>query len=253
MGNVLRDRSGPVAVITLNRPARRNAVDAALTAELRAAVAVAEQDPTVKAIVLTGSGSVFTAGMDLDAYNAGEGPAILLGDYGFAGFVRHPRRKPCIAAVNGPAIAGGFEVMLACELAVAETHAFFSFPEASIGLIAAAGGLVRLPRRIPPAIAWGVLLAGERIGAERAAHWGLVNSVVPTGASLAAALDLAHRIAAASPQSIRASLRVGRLAVGAEDPVWEYNNATWAEMENSPDTLEGPRAAVERRPPMWQS
>ncbi len=253
MDNVLQDRQGAVAIITLNRPERRNAINAALTADLSAAVAAAEEDPSVSVIVLTGSGSVFTAGMDLDAYNAGEGPAILLGEHGFAGFGRYPRRKPCVAAVNGPAIGGGFEVMLACELAVAEEHAFFSCPEAHTGLIAAGGGLVRLPRRIPPTVAWGVLLAGDRISAADALRWGLVNAVVPAGGALAAALEIAHRIAAASPQSIRASLTIGRESLGPEDPVWDLNNATWATIDGSPDTLEGPRAARERRAPSWQS
>lgn len=253
MDNVLTDRSGPVAILTLNRPERRNAIDAALTRDLRAAVAAAEADPEVRAIVLTGAGAVFTAGMDLDAYNSGEGEDIVFGEHGFAGFTRYPRTKPVVAAVNGPAIAGGFEVMLACELAVAEEHAFFSLPEAGIGLIAVAGGLIRLPRRIPPAVAWGVLLAGDRITATEAAHWGLVNQVVPKGDALASAIAIAERIATASPQAVRASLQIGRLSVGSEEPVWEFNNATWGAIAGSPDTLEGPRAAVEKRVPRWQS
>jgi enoyl-CoA hydratase/carnithine racemase len=253
MSSVLLEIRGAVALVTLNRPDRRNAIDAALTTELRSAVAAAEANPDVAVTVLTGAGGVFTAGMDLDAYNAGEGPAILQGEHGFAGFVRHPRRKPCIAAVNGPAIAGGFEVMLACDLAIAEEHAFFSFPEAGIGLIAAAGGLVRLPRRVPQPVALGVLLGGQSIDAHQAAHWGLVNAVVPRGESVTQALVLAERIAAASPQSIRASLYLAKLAQGSEDAAWNACNALWEAMSDSHDAREGPRAFVERRVPAWTS
>lgn len=253
MSSVLLEIRGRVALVTLNRPDRRNAINAELTGELREAVAAAEANPHVAVTVLTGAGGVFTAGMDLDAYNAGEGPAILQGEHGFAGFVRHPRRKPCIAAVNGPAIAGGFEVMLACDLAIAEEHAFFSFPEASIGLIAAAGGLVRLPRRVPAPVALGVLLAGERIEACEAARWGLVNAVVPRGQSVGHALAMAERIAAAAPQSIRASLYLAKLAQGSEDAAWNACNALWEAMSDSHDALEGPRAFTEGRVPAWSS
>jgi enoyl-CoA hydratase/carnithine racemase len=252
MNCVLVERHGPICVLTLNRPERRNAITGALTTELRAAVAAAEADDNVAVTVLTGSGSVFCAGMDLDAYIGGEGPAILSGQYGFAGFVRHPRRKPCIAALNGPAIAGGFEVMLACDLAVAEEHTYFAFPEVNLGLIAAAGGLVRLPRRVPAPIALGVLLCGERIEARDAERWGLVNAVVTRGQARASALELAQRICAASPQAIRASLRLARLAAGAEDAPWSANDAAWARLEGSPDTCEGPLAFTEHRTPSWQ-
>jgi enoyl-CoA hydratase/carnithine racemase len=253
MNGVLTERHGPICVLTLNRPERRNAITAVLTAELRAAVAAAEADDEVAVTVLTGSGSVFCAGMDLVAYNGGEGPAILSGQYGFAGFVRHPRRKPCIAALNGPAIAGGFEVMLACDLAVAEEHTYFAFPEVSLGLIAAAGGLVRLPRRVPLPVALGVLLSGERIEAREAERWGLVNAVVGRGQALETALKLAKRICTASPQAIRASLQLARLAVGAEDAPWAANDATWAALDGTADTREGPLAFTEHRVPMWHS
>lgn len=253
MSPVLLEIRGAIAIITLNRPERRNAIDANLTARLRSAVEAAEAHPDVAVTVLTGAGDVFTAGMDLDAYNAGEGPVILQGEYGFAGFVRYPRRKPCIAAVNGPAIAGGFEVMLACDMAVAEEHSFFSFPEAGIGLIAAAGGLIRLPRRVPSPVAFGALLAGQRIEAQDAEHWGLVNALVPRGEALPHALALAGRIATASPQAIRASLYLGRLALGSEDAAWNACNALWDAIGESHDAVEGPRAFVERRTPAWTS
>lgn len=253
VSSVLLEIRGPVAVITLNRPDRRNAIDAALTAELRSAVEAAEAADAVSVIVLTGAGGVFSAGMDLDAYDRGEGPAILQGEGGFAGFVRLPRRKPCIAAVNGPAMGGGFEVMLACDLAIAEEHAFFSCPEAGVGLIAVGGGLVRLPRRVPPPVAMEVLLAGARIEAAEAAAWGLVNRVVPRGEALTHAVAMAERIAAASPQAVRASLYLARLAQGSEDAAWNSCDALWEAMSDSQDALEGPRAFVERRAPVWSS
>ena len=194
MADVVRlDIDGPIAIVTLNRPEQRNAIDGELTDALRAAIERVEAEPAVRVGILTGAGPVFCAGMDLRAYTAGEGPRILHGEGGFAGFVRFPRAKPLVAAVNGPAIAGGFELVLACDLAIAAESTRFAFPEASLGIMAAAGGLVRLPARIPPPLALEVFIAGRTLTAAEAHDLGLVNRVVPDGGALDAALELAGR------------------------------------------------------------
>lgn len=247
------DVDGAIAVITLNRPQRRNAINADLTAALRDAVAAVEADDAVRVAVLTGAGSVFCAGMDLDAYTAGEGDLILHGQHGFAGFVRHPRTKPFLAAVNGPALAGGFELVLACDLAVAAESASFAFPEAGLGILAAAGGLVRLPARIALPIALEVLIAGRRLSAPEALQLGLLNSVVSDGEALDAALAIARRIITAAPGSVTHSLRVARVAAGDENAAWDASDAAWAELSSTYNAAEGPRAFVERRPPVWRS
>jgi enoyl-CoA hydratase len=245
------DIDGAVAVVTLNRTERRNAINAELTDALRAAVDRIEADDAVRVGVLTGAGSVFCAGMDLNAYTGGEGPHILQGRYGFAGFVRHPRRKPFIAAVNGAALAGGFELVLACDLAVAEDSAVFAFPEAGLGILAAAGGLVRLPARVPPVVALEVLIAGRQLTADDAYRLGLLNAVVGARQSLSAAMELAERIVRAAPESVTQSLKVARVAAGDEAPAWYASDAAWAELSVTRDAAEGPLAFVERRPPIW--
>lgn len=236
---------GAVALIRLNRPELRNAVNLALTAELRAALARLEADPALRVGVLTGAGRFFCAGMDLGAFAAGERPGLGDADH-FAGFVGARRSKPIIAAVNGGAVAGGFEIVLACDMAVAEAGAIFSLPEVKRGIIAAGGGAFRLPRRLPAAIAAEMLLTGDPITAERAAALGLVNAVVPAADLVATALDLAGRVAANAPLAVRLTRDI---ANPPDD--WSRSDAAWAQVETSADALEGALAFKEKRPPRW--
>ena len=243
-----------IAVVTLDRPERRNAVDAAMTAALRAAMERFEADPEALVAVLTGSGDrAFCAGMDLKAFADGEGPSILEGPGGFAGFTRFPRTKPVIAAVNGAALAGGCELVLACDLIVAAEHAVFGLPEVKRGLFATSGGVLRLPRMIPRARALELLLTGDAIDAGTALGLGLVNSVVPPGRLQQAARDLALRICANAPLAVRETLALARaLLTLPEEQLQSRNDAAWARIAASEDASEGPRAFAEKRPPAWR-
>lgn len=244
---------GKVAVIRMNRPEQRNAVDMAMMAGLKSALARLEEDKDIRVAVLTGAGRVFCAGMDLGAFARGERPG-LTEPAGFAGFVRAARTKPVIAAVNGGAFAGGFELMLACDMAIAEEGAQFGLPEVKRGLVAAGGGAHRLPRRIPVAIANEMLLTGDPITAERALALGLVNRVVPGSDLLSAAMELAGRIAANAPLALKLTLALSRKAAAAqEDALWVENAAIWAQIDGSHDALEGAKSFKERRPPVWHA
>ncbi len=249
--NVTTESHGPVALISLNRPEHRNAVNAAMMTELVAAMTRAEADDAIQVVVLTGAGKVFCAGMDLGAFSAGERPG-LADPHGFAGFVNAPRRKPVIAAVNGGAHAGGFEIMLACDMAIAEEAALFSLPEVKRGLVAAGGGTHRLPRRIPSVIAVEMLLTGDPITADRALALGLLNQVVPADELIPAALALANRITANAPAAAREALALARSAMAVGEPaLWGMNAAIWSRIDGSDDALEGARAFKEKRAPRW--
>ena len=250
---VLYEVADGVAVITIDRPAQRNAIDAAVTAALRAAVDRFEADAGALVGILAGSGErAFCAGMDLKAFAAGEGPAIIEGRGGFAGFTAYPRTKPMVAAVNGAALAGGCEIVLACELVVAAEHAVFGLPEVKRGLFAASGGALRLPRMISRARALELLLTGYAIDAKTALDFGLINRVVPAERLLESARELAGRIRANAPLAVRETLALVR-ALGAlpEDQLWGRNDAAWARIAASEDAHEGPRAFAEKRPPAW--
>lgn len=249
---VLYETRGTTAILTLNRPEQRNSVDAALAAALRAAVARAEADPAVRVGIVTGSGPVFCAGMDLKAFLGGEGDTILFGENRFAGFVDAPRTKPMIAAVNGPALAGGFEIALACDLIVAAQTAVFGLPEVGVGIFACAGGPFRLARKIPPARALELALTGDRLSAEEGHALGLVNRVVPAEEVLEAALELAGRISRNAPLGVAATLAVARAVQAAgEQEFWRLSDALWADVKSSADAAEGPRAFAEKRQPAW--
>lgn len=245
---------GRVAVVTLNRPAQRNAVNAAMTAALHAAMERFEADHETLVAILTGSGDrAFCAGMDLLAFAAGEGPAILTGPGGFAGFTHFPRTKPVIAAVNGPALAGGCEIVLACDLVVAAESALFGLPEVKRGLFPASGGVLRLPRMIPRALALELLLTGDTIGAARAAELGLVNRVVPAAQLREASLELARRICVNAPLAVRETLGLARGVFSLpEEQLQARNDAAWARIVASEDAQEGPRAFAEKRPAVWK-
>lgn len=252
------ERDGHVLVVTIDRPEARNAINGAVTEGLGRALETAEEDPEVRVVVLTGAGDKsFSAGADLKAVAAGESlnpPGTER--WGFAGFVQHPISKPVVAAVNGTALGGGTELVLACDLAVAAETATFGLPEVKRGLIAAAGGLVRLPQQLPRKRALEVILTGEPVTAAKALDWGLVNEVVPAGQVLARALELAHRIAANAPLSVQASKRValGILdgAVPDEAAAWAANDAEMIAVMGSHDALEGALAFTEKRTPRWQ-
>jgi enoyl-CoA hydratase len=243
-----------IATITLDRPAQRNAIDAAMTAALRSATARFEADPDALVAILTGSGDrAFCAGMDLKAFAAGEGPSILEGAGGFAGFTHVQRTKPVIAAVNGAALAGGCELVLSCDLAVAAEHAVFGLPEVRRGLFATSGGVLRLPRMVPRARAFELLLTGDVIDARTAHELGLINSVVPIGQLTENARDLARRICANAPLAVRETLALARAVFSLpEEQLQSRNEAAWARIAASADALEGSRAFAEKRPAVWK-
>lgn len=241
---------GAVALIRLNRPEARNAIDMEMMAGLRAALARFEADDALQVAVLTGAGKVFCAGMDLGAFAAGARPGINDPE-GFAGFVNARRTKPVIAAVNGGAYAGGFEIVLACDMVIADQAGAFGLPEVKRGLVAAGGGAHRLPRRIPSVIAAEMLLTGDPITAVRALELGLVNRLVPAAELIPAALDLAGRIAVNAPLAVRLTLELARAAGGDEGALWARNAAIWDRIDGSADALEGARAFKEKRAPHW--
>lgn len=248
---VLFRRDGAVAIVTLNRPDQRNAIDAETTAGLRAAFAAFEADPDLRVAILTGAGPVFCAGMDLKAFVNGEQEDILFGPGRLGGFVSRSGRKPVIAAVQGPALAGGFELMLACDMAVAIRSASFGLPEARRGLVAGAGGAFRIAQLLPKAIANEILLTGAPFGADRAAELGLLNRVVDED-PLAAALELAHEIARNAPLSVAAGLDLARSAHEAQEKaLWPENDRHLRALLASRDAHEGARAFAEKRPARW--
>ena len=243
-----------IATITLDRPAQLNAIDAATTAALRATMDRFENDREALVAILTASGErAFCAGMDLMAFANGEGPSILEGPGGFAGFTHYPRTKPCIAAVNGAALGGGCEIVLSCDLIVAAKHARFGLPEVTRGLFAASGGVLRLPRLIPRAHALELLLTGDLIDAQTACDLGLINKVVPHGQLPETARDLARRISANAPLAVRETLALARAVFALpEEQLQARNAAAWARIAASEDAREGPRAFAEKRPAVWK-
>jgi len=246
-------RHDAVAVISLRRPSRRNAVNAAMAGQLRRALADIGADPAVRAAILTGDAACFCAGMDLAAFLDGQGQEINSGPGRFAGVAAHSLDIPLVAAVEGPVLAGGFELALACDMIVAGQDAFFGLPEVRVGLFPAAGGAFRLMRALPPNLAMEMLCAGRRLTADEGRRFGLVNRLVPAGAALAAALELAREIAAMAPLGVRAGLRLARAARDADaDRLWAENDVLWAEIMASADAEEGPRAFLEKRPPVWK-
>ncbi|WP_330255581.1 crotonase/enoyl-CoA hydratase family protein [Nocardia sp. NBC_00565] len=249
-------RQGHIAIITLNRPEAMNAVNSALSIAVGAALEQLAADRELRVGVITGAGRAFCAGADLKELARGNGihdPAHP--EYGFAGLVQHFVDKPLIAAVNGFALGGGTEIVLACDLAVMSADAELGLPEVKRGLFAAAGGVLRLPRQIPPKIAHEMVLTGTSIDAAAAAQWGLVNRVVPAEQVLSSAVQLAETIAANAPLSVRASKRimhrVNEFGSDWDTPIWEMSMREAAPIFAGKDALEGPRAFAEKRAPRW--
>ena len=241
-----------VALVTINRPEARNAVNGAVARALEAAIDATDADADVWVVILTGAGAdAFSAGADLKAVSGGQGNELRTERGGFAGFVHAPKSKPWIAAVNGPALAGGCEIALACDLIVAAPAARFGLPEVKRGLIASAGGLYRLPRALPPAIAREMILTGEPISAERALQLGMVNVLTSDAAGLLpAAQALAARITVNAPVAVRESLGVARRAQDASDEqLRQASEQAAARNMQSEDFKEGPRAFIEKRAP----
>lgn len=243
---------GQIALITIARPEARNAVNGEVAEGMEQAIDRLEAEDGVWVGVLTGEGSVFSAGADLKAIASGQAGALMTKRGGFAGLVRRQRTKPLIAAVDGPALAGGCEIALSCDLIVASTAAAFGVPEVKRALVAAAGGLFRLPRALPQAIALEAILTGDPITAERAHHYGLVNELVEPGQAVAAAVALAQRIAANAPLAVQASLRVVRSMAADESDLFDESARAMAEMMSTEDFAEGPRAFIEKRAPEWK-
>ncbi|HXW39368.1 MAG TPA: crotonase/enoyl-CoA hydratase family protein [Acidimicrobiales bacterium] len=250
---VIRERRGRVEILTINRPEARNAINGAVSREMAAALDELAEDDDCRVVVLTGAGDkAFSAGMDLKAFATGEAGDIMGANGGFAGLTQRTFDKPIIAAVNGHALAGGCEIVLACDLVVAVDGATFGIPEVKRGLFAGAGALIRLPKRVPTAIALELALTGEAITAQRAYDVGLVNRVVPAGRLMDEALALAEVIADNAPLAVRASKRIMKEAGELPDAQgWEVNNARFTEVFSSKDAMEGAVAFTEKRKPNW--
>jgi enoyl-CoA hydratase len=247
------EKKGPVAVITIRRPEARNAVNGEVAVALEAAVDRLEAEDDAWVGILTGEGPVFSAGADLKAIASGQAGSINTERGGFGGLTRRERTKPLIAAVDGPALAGGCEMVLACDMVVASTKAAFGLPEVKRSLVAAAGGLFRLPRSIPPMVAMEVALTGDPIPAERAFQLGLVNELVEPGQALAAAVGLAERICANAPLAVRESRQIVLAAQTTDDAtLWRMTEQAFGRIVRTEDFGEGPRAFIEKRPPVWK-
>jgi enoyl-CoA hydratase len=242
-----RDR---IMIITFDRPAVRNAFDLEMSQLVAGALDELDADDGLSVGVVTGAGGCFSAGMDLKAFARGEFPAVPV--RGFAGITQQASDKPLIAAVEGPALAGGFEIAVACDLIVAGASATFGVPEVRRGLVAVAGGLRQLARRVGRGIAKELALTGQPIGAVRAAELGLVNQVVPDGAALEAALALAEVIAANAPLALKATKKVlDELDAWDGDDFWARQGEIAGPVIISADAREGAVAFAEKPAPQW--
>lgn len=258
-GAVLAELRGNILIVTLNRPAVRNAVNMDVTMGIGCALEAAERDHNVWVVILTGAGDKsFCAGADLKAAARNEWATAdgRVKSWGFAGYVQHHISKPTIAAVNGFALGGGTEIVLASDLAVAVETASFGLPEVKRGILAGAGGAFRLGQQIPKKAAMEVMLTGEPISAHRALELGLINRVVPAGQLLPAALELANAICANAPLSVQTTKRIangitaGR--VEADEADWARTDAETLRLMRSEDAREGMAAFAEKRTPAWQ-
>ena len=251
MSEVLVEVRDGVQVITINRPEAKNAVNGAVARGVSEALTVLDATDELRVGVLTGAGGTFCAGMDLKGFLTGDLPFV--DDRGFGGITQRPPRKPIIAAVEGYAVAGGFELTLACDLVVAAEGARFGVPEVKRGLVAAAGAAMLLPQRIPPAIALEMLLTGETITAARAAELGLVNRLTPEGGALEGALELAAAIAANGPLAVATTKQIAvASAEWSLSERWDKQSELVLPIFGSEDAQEGAKAFAEKRPPEWK-
>lgn len=248
---VLIDVDSGVMTITINRPEARNAVNEAVAQGIAAAVDRLDADDDLSVAILTGAGGTFCSGMDLKAFLKGEKPVV--SGRGFAGICERPPQKPLIAAVEGYALAGGCELLLACDLIVAADDAKFGIPETKRGLVAGAGGLIRLPQQIPPRIAKELALTGNFFTAARAYEVGLLNRVVAAGTALDVALQLAGEIAANGPMAVKASKQIMDASRNwSQDEMWDLQRKIMQPVFTSEDAKEGALAFAEKRAPVWQ-
>jgi enoyl-CoA hydratase len=244
---------GPFAIVKINRPEARNAVNGAVAQGIEEAIDQIEENDDLWVGIITGEPPVFCAGADLKEINSGNAAALATQRGGFAGIVQRERTKPIIAAVDGPALAGGTEIVLSCDLVVASTTATFGIPEVKRSLVAAAGGLFRLPRKIPTNIAMELALTGDPIDATRAHHFGLVNRLVEPGEALDAAIKLAEQVCANAPVAVRETRKIVLEATNAPDDVgWKMSIEGMAKAMSSEDFSEGLTAFIEKRPPQWK-
>lgn len=247
------EQRGRVAVLTINRPEARNAVNGDVASGMEQGIDRLEEDDEVWVGIVTGTGTVFSAGADLKAIATGQAAALNTERGGFAGIANRERTKPIIAAVDGPALAGGCEIVLSCDMVVASTSARFGIPEVKRSLVAGAGGLFRLPRAIPKNIAMELALTGDPIDAERAYQLGFVNQLVEPGQAVEAAIALAERICVNAPVAVRESRKVVLEGVmAADEDAWKMTNKAFAIVASTEDFAEGPKAFIEKRAPEWK-
>lgn len=248
---VLVDVDDGVMTITINRPKAKNAVNLAVAEGVAAALEELDRNDDIRVAILTGAGGTFCAGMDLKAFVTGELPVIP--GRGFGGLTEKSPQKPLLAAVEGFALAGGLELMISCDLIVAAEDARFGITEVKRGLVAGAGGLMKLPRQIPPRLAMEMALLGDFSDAQRALDMGLINRVVPSGGALDAARELAAKIAANGPLAVRVSKQI---MLEQEDwstaEMWEKQQQLANPVFTSEDAIEGATAFAEKRAPNWK-
>ncbi|AQZ66980.1 Enoyl-CoA hydratase [[Actinomadura] parvosata subsp. kistnae] len=248
---VLVEESGNVAILTINRPKARNAINGAVARGVAEALDTLDARPDISAYVLTGAGGTFSAGMDLKGFLSGDFPVVK--GRGFGGLTEAPPKKPLVAAVEGYALAGGFELALACDVIVASSESKFGLPEPKRGLVAGAGGIMRLPRRIPYHVAMEMALTGDHYDAARLYELGLVNRITEPGAALEGALELAKKIAANAPLALAATKKV---VIESQDwsleEMFEKQAAIINPVFGSKDAMEGAAAFAEKRAPQWK-
>ncbi len=250
MSEVLTEVRDGVLIITLNRPEAKNAANKALAEGVAAALDRLDGEDELRVGIITGAGNTFCSGMDLKGFLRGESPSVP--GRGFAGLTEAPPKKPLIAAVDGYALAGGFELMLACDLCVANKDAKFGIPEAKRGLAAAAGGLVRLPRLIAPRLAMELALTGDFVSAQRAYEMGLVNRLTD-GVALDAALELAAAITANGPLAVARSKQIiVESREWSDADMWKKQQETLGNLFMTEDAREGATAFAEKRKPNWK-
>ena len=240
-----------IMTVTINRPAARNAVNRAVAFGVGDAMKRLDEDASIHAAIITGAGGTFCSGMDLKAFVTGELPIVR--GRGFAGLAEAPPQKPLIAAVEGFALAGGFEIAITCDLIVAADNSKFGIPEVKRGLAAGAGGLVRLPRQIPRRVAMELAITGEPITAQRAYELGLINRIVPAGTALEAATTLARSIAANGPLAVKTSKQIVEQSQDWSQAETFSRQMTFLDVVlKSADAIEGARAFAEKRAPVWK-
>lgn len=246
---ILTERQDRILIITINRPEARNAFNLPVAKGLAAAMDELDDSPELSVAILTGAGGNFSAGMDLKAFASGELPYV---EGRGIGFTERPPRKPVIAAVEGYALAGGTEMVLATDLIVASREAKFGIPEVKRGLVAGGGGLLRLPHRIPYQKALELALTGENFTAEQAAEWGFVNKLTEPGGALDGALELAAKITANGPLAVAATKEIiVKSAEWSRSEMWQKQNEIMGPVFGSKDAIEGATAFAEKRTPNW--